>query len=263
VNRLGSTFAAVLAAGVPVASAPGLAVSQGGKLYVEGALVGAGTQPAWSADGSRLAFVRGGGLYVAGAHGENPRRVASQASSPAWSPDGRRLVYTSRNDLFTVAAATGRSTRLTRSTEPWRLNVTPAYSPDGKLIAFARSTDPFNSDIFVMRTNGTHLRRLTTTQATDSTFGEEHGPTWSPDGRTIVFVSNRSQTSWELYSIRLDGTRERQITRTPSRHYNENEPRFSSDGRSILYTHDGRVAVIAVDGSGRRELGRGESADWR
>lgn len=87
---------------------------------------------------------------------------------------------------------------LTRSTKSWLGNYTPAYSPDGRLIAFARNTDAFNSDIFLMTTRGTIVKRLTHSVGTDATLGEEHGPAWSPDGRTLVYVSNRSGKSWEL-----------------------------------------------------------------
>jgi TolB protein len=257
-------IALVLLAVAPVAKAPGLVVSEYDRLYVDGKRFAMGTQPAWSADGTQIAFVRDGKVFVARADGteERPLTDRVQASSPAWSPDGKRLAFGGRRDVFVVRVADRRLTQLTYSAHPWLGNYTPAYSPDGKRIAFSRSTDAFNTDIFVMSANGNNLRRLTKTQGTDATLGEEHGPDWSPDGRTIVFVSNRDR-SWELYTIDATGRRERRLTNTTSAHYNENSPRFSRDGKRILYTHDGHVATMNADGSGVRELGLGTSADWR
>jgi Tol biopolymer transport system component len=143
-----------------------------------------------------------------------------------------------------VRLADRKVANLTRSTKPWLGNVTPAYSPNGKLIAFARSTDAFNSDIFLMTAGGRIVERLT--------HSEEHGPAWSPDGRTLVYVSNRSGTSWDLYAIRVDGTGERPLTSTP--HVDEDAPRFSRDGTRILFVRGGRPAAMSfrtVDG--RRE----------
>jgi Tol biopolymer transport system component len=257
------SWLALIMLAAPVASAPGIVVSHGGNVYVEGRRVAQGTSPAWSPDGTRIAFQRGGALFVARPTGENVRRLAvpGPALGPAWRPDGRRIAFSNGRDIYSVDVASGKVTRLTRTTKPWLANHTPAYSPNGKRIAFSRSTDAFNSDIFVMDANGRNLRRLTTSRGTDSVLGEEHAPAWSPDGRTIVFVTNRSQRSLELWRVGADGRNERAITRTPSR--NEDTPRFSRDGGRILFTHDGRVAEMKLDGSGVRELGSGDSADWR
>jgi TolB protein len=254
----------VLAAlAVFVAAMPGLAVSESGRIYVDGKPVARGTEPAWSRDGSRLAYVRGGALYVARADGSGEHRVvAPPADSPSWSPDGKRIVFSTGRDIVVVRLADGRRMRLAHGAKPYLLNVTPSYSPDGARIAFARSLDAYNTDIFVMRADGTQLRRVTRSPASDSTFGEEHGPAWSPDGRTLVYVSNRRGVSWELYRIDVNGGREQRLTNTPSRRYNENAPRFSRDGTEILYVHDGRVAVVRADGTDVRELGAGDSADW-
>jgi TolB protein len=255
------------AAQQPVADGPGLVVAQGGSIYVEGRPVAKGAQPVWSPDGARIAYQRFGEIHVVDADGRNDRRLTRRspglhwpASSPAWSPDGRTIAFSGTRDVLTVPAGGGAIRNLTRSAESWRGNFTPAYSPDGRTIAFSRSTDAFNNDIFLMSSDGKNLRRLTRSQGTHDTLAEEHGPTWSPDGRTIVFVSNRGG-SFDLYSIRRDGRGERRLTAT--RRIDEDAPRFGRDGRRLLYVHGGRVATVKPDGSGVRELGRGVAADWR
>jgi Tol biopolymer transport system component len=251
-----------VAAQTPVARAPGLVVALDGRLYVEGERITRGDQPAWSPDGRQIAFVLSGSVFVVEADGRGRRRLTRGpgASWPAWSPDGKRIAYTKGRDLFAVTVANRKLTRLTRSKRPWIANFTPAYSPDGRTIAFSRSTDAFNNDLFLMRADGAKLRRLTRTRGTESRFGEEHGPTWSPDGRTIVFVSNRAG-NWELHAVRPDGTGARRLTRTPRA--TEESPRFDSGGTHLVYVRDGRVAVMRAEGRFVRELGRGTSADWR
>jgi Tol biopolymer transport system component len=252
---------AATAAAPPVARAPGLVVALGGWIHVDGERVARGDQPRWSPDRRRIAFVRSGSVYVVRADGLHARRLPSSgASSPSWSPDGGRIVFTGARDVFAVMVATGKLKRLTRTKQPWRGNHTPAYSPDGKTVAFSRSTDAFNNDIFLVRADGTKLRRLTRTHGSESRFGEEHGPAWSPDGRTIVFVSNRDG-NWELYAIRPDGSGERRLTLTPGA--TEDGPRFSRDGTRFVYVRDGRVVVARADGRFVRDLGRGTAADWR
>jgi TolB protein len=161
--------------------------------------------------------------------------------------------------VFTIAVTGGTPRNLTRAQESWRGNNTPTYSPDGKTIAFARSTDAFNSDIFLMDVNGKHLRRLTKSQGTHDTQGEEAMPEFSPEGRTIVFMSNRDG-DLELYSIGVDGSDERRLTRTRAA---ETFPRFRPDGKRLVYAHNDTIASMSSDGTGVRELGRGTTADWR
>jgi Tol biopolymer transport system component len=259
--------AAATAAQAPIAKAPGLVVSQGGVVYVNGVRVTQGAQPTWSPDGNRIAFNRFGQIFVVDANGRNERRLTKRepglhwpGSFPAWSRDGKRIAFSGARDLFTVSVADAKLMPLTRSRHSWIGNVTPAYSPDGRTIAFSRNTDAFNSDIFLMNADGSNLRRLTRSQGTHDEQGEEMTPTWSPDGRTLVFASNRDG-NLELYAIDRSGRNERRITTTPR--LDEENPRFSSDGKRILYVANGRVRTSKPDGSLVRVLGSGTAADWK
>jgi Tol biopolymer transport system component len=75
-----------------------------------------GSSPAWSYDGSRIAFARTSGIWVIPARGGRPRRIAAASALhtvpfPAWSPAGKQLAYNSGNQLY-LARVDGRSTKL-------------------------------------------------------------------------------------------------------------------------------------------------------
>lgn len=75
-----------------------------------------GSSPAWSHDGSRIAFTRRSGIWVIPSRGGRPRRIAAASALhtvpfPAWSPAGKQLAYNSGNRLY-VARVDGRSTKL-------------------------------------------------------------------------------------------------------------------------------------------------------
>jgi Tol biopolymer transport system component len=238
--------------------------------------MGRDAEPAWSPDGTMLAFVRGEPpsetartrifLLNRGGGRPQPFTTVGEAFSPAWSPDGRRIAFVRRTDAewaIVVAEVDGRAeqvllrepnhpdsygsfdapawspdgTRLafTRWTLDRKFNFRPrlyvihvngagakplardaadaAWSPDGRRIAFASVRDrngkrcwdqcQLFAELYVMNADGTGLKRLTRNR------GDDHGPSWSPDGRRIAFASDRNYPgvgNHELYSIRPDGS---------------------------------------------------------
>ena len=259
--------AAATAADEPVAKGPGLVVAHGGRIYVDVTPIARGAEPTWSPNGKQIAFKRDGQIFVVDRTGDNVRRITRRAPGlhwpgnfPAWSPDGRRIAFSGTRDLFVVTVADRKLRSLTHSRYGWLASVTPAYSPDGRTIAFSRNVDWANRALYLVNADGTKLRRLTYGEGTVKKFRRDQTPTWSPDGRTLVFASNRDGNG-ELYAVDRNGRNERRITRTPS--VSEQSPRFSRDGRRLLYIHEGRVATMNVDGTAVRELGFGAAADWR
>jgi len=137
---------------------------------------------------------------------------AAGAEQPSWSPDGRSTAGRRASISFGQTAAA--SNRLVASAGD------AEWSPDGKRIALATIRDGFgrtcfhdcspSAEIYVMRSDGTGLRRLTTSLADDT------GPAWSPDGRRIAFVSDRSDRrghQYEIYVIAAGGGPAQRITR--------------------------------------------------
>jgi dipeptidyl-peptidase-4 len=84
-------------------------------------------QIVWSPDGTRIAYIDGGALHVAGADGTHERALGKGADDPQWSPDGTRIAFVRDHDLFALSASTGVEQRLTTGGSPTRLNGDPDW----------------------------------------------------------------------------------------------------------------------------------------
>ncbi len=182
-------------------------------------------QPRWSPDGGMIAFQRttnGGGtqalplptasIWVIGADGSAPRELTAGAfdQNPVWSPDGSTIAFqrsTFRPGQRTGGSGTGILSAITTAIYKISLDGSsllkladesdsPVFSPSGSMIAFASYRDrsgqtcsedacSYNHEIYVMRSDGSRQTRLTHSP------GEDESPTWTPDGRAIVFSSSR------------------------------------------------------------------------
>jgi dipeptidyl aminopeptidase/acylaminoacyl peptidase/CubicO group peptidase (beta-lactamase class C family) len=132
----------------------------------------ADTAPAWSPDGSRLAFLRAGQVHVLAADGGEPERFTELplgAGAPVWSPDGARIAFTAPVDPAGDGAADSGDARplVTRTVD---------YQADGAGLFGA-----VRSQLHVLDLESREIRRLT-----DADHAGE--PAWSPDGRTLAFT---------------------------------------------------------------------------
>lgn len=168
-------------------------------------------QPSVAPDGSAIAFVRAGDIYVTNADGSNLRQLTSGPEideRPLFSPGSRYLVFVRRasreapGDLYTVAAAGGTSRPLAVGPGEER---EATFAPDGKTIAFVRSLPApgggFNDDIYVVRSGGAWTVRLTKTPE------DEFKPHYYAGG--IVFDRRRTASGGPaaIFTMRRDGTR--------------------------------------------------------
>ncbi len=109
----------------------------------------------------------------------------------------------------------------------------PQISPDGRRVAFTVTTSDLvkgttNADVHVINLDGTSLRRLTASDKSDST------PRWSPDGKTLLFVSTRSDGA-QLWLLPADGGEPRQLTRLST---GAADPVWTPDGQSVIFTSE-------------------------
>ena len=211
--------------------------------------------PAWSADGRQLYFAsdRGGSMNIwrvaideaSGAVLAKPEAVTkgvhASADRPSLSKDGSRIVF--RSEIRTVNPV---AVSFNPGTEEigeirtlFQANdvLTPSgISPDGQRLLLS-SQSGRRDDIFVCRTDGSELRRLT-----DDVF-RDRWPRWSRDGREVFFYSNRSG-HFEIWSIKLDGSGLRRISDQADQ--NIHFPTLSPSGdRLIASTQNGPESWIA------------------
>jgi TolB protein len=176
--------------------------------------------PAWSPDGSTIAFAsdRDGGfdVFLMGVDGSNVRRITHHEAEdlePIWLADGSRIVFCSSRDVYLDNAdiwiMNPDGTGLANLTDdPSTFDCAPGTVPgsagSGK-ISFVSDRAAGNFSIYTMDTDGSNVFRVTVDPEDD------FDSSWSKDGTTLVFDSNRSGI-WDIYTIKPDGTNLRRLT---------------------------------------------------
>jgi len=181
---------------------------------------GTNLSPAWSGDGTKLAFSssRAGdpAIFVADASGGNARRLTTD-KGPDVSPVFNRKTnaqisfVSGRTGLPQIYTMEADGTNQQRMTDQGYA-VSPNWAPNGQFLAFSwvrkyGPGDPGALDLYLMDIASKQWVQLT------HDGGRNDFPSWSPDGRHIVFQSNRSG-SLQIWSMLADGTKVQQLTFT-------------------------------------------------
>jgi serine/threonine-protein kinase len=233
--------------------------------------------PAWSPDGSRLAFDAGWAgphrIWVADARGLNPRQISSDSNDAVvhagarWSPDGKHVVFRRIEKIqWDIAVADVAGSRVTRLTNDIVPDIDPTWSPDGRSIYFASQRGGgLNVWRLPVDRNGAKngaLEQLTTGA------GDDVQPAPSPDGKRLAFsVRGINSDVWRLpvspETGKVTGDPEPVVvtTRVQSR------GAWSPDGRMIAFNSDRRGEMNLwirnlADGS-ERQLTQGAGGDYQ
>ena len=188
--------------------------------------------PSYSADGTKIAFDGDSGpgqpsvhgIFVANVDGSDARQLTSAPTA---------------NDSYDTESQ---------------------WSPDGKWVAFTRVGRIHRATIWVIRSDGTGLRRLTKPSL------DAASPDWSPDGSKILFNNHydpRRHQSANVYWMRPDGSHKTALTHHRGGRGHSFRPVWSPDGKRIVFTratpigeNDGRVDIYTMrpDGSHLRRV---------
>ena len=217
--------------------------------------------PVWAPDGRHLYYVsnRGGSTNVwrvaideaTGLVLGEPEPLTTPAPFAAHltiSADGQRLAYSSvqeTQNIFRLGLdpATGEvrgdPVPVTRGTRFWS---NPDPSPDGQSVVFYSQVQP-EGDLYVIRTDGTGLRQVTSDTAMDRV------PRWSPDGEWIVSFSDRSG-EFQVWKSRVDGSELQQVGGD------------LGEGAVSAWSPDGlRLAVTAGETTGKAHIMEAHNAE--
>ena len=215
-------------------------------------------------------------IYVMDNDGGNPRRLTNNPDGdfqPSWSPDGKRIVFRSNrdglmgpfgttSDIYVMDADGGNQQRLTENPGG---GGSPSWSPDGERIAFEsfkmdRGGGFLHFDIYVMDADEGNPQNLTN----NNPDNDQH-PSWSPDGKRIVFSSQREGhfigdfgTTSDIYVMDANESNQQRLTK--NRQYDWN-PVWSPDGERIAFESARKgdlqnleIYVMDADGGNQQRL---------
>src|SRR5262245_59290166 len=211
------------------------------------------TSPAWSPDGTRIAFDNHKHIWVMNADGSGKAQITNDDEvrdrHPSWSPDGTRIVFSHCDislgfrafcDIDAVDADGGNATTLLAGN--WIYDW-PRYSPDGSRITFTGDRDGYVCAVWVMDADGANPVLLT-----DPALQATH-PDWSPDGDRLAFSTHCALPAGRVWTMASDGSDQQLVTDDPDPRVDWGPPRFAPDGTSILAAGpDGSLYILGMDG---------------
>lgn len=208
-------------------------------------------EPTWSPSADRITFTsdrEGGGaqfqeIFVMDANGGEVQQLtfnSFEEHDPAWAPRGDRIAFAGDQGINLTFADGSVVSKITAEVPLRR----PSWAPDGRRIVFSSGPNPRlrNSQLYVVKINGTGLRKLTNAP------GGASEPDWSTNGKSIVFVAGRPT---DIFVIPAAGGAVRRLTRTQGA---ERAPAWTSDGRTIVFARGGAIFKIPAAGGAPRLL---------
>ncbi|MFL5508652.1 MAG: hypothetical protein ACJ79J_03575 [Gemmatimonadaceae bacterium] len=217
---------------------------------------------------TRIAFIDGTKLKVIDSDGANERTLPTSgaALSPAWSPTGRSIVYVDADDRGTRIAQIDLRTMRPRLLQASNrgLNITPVYTRDGKNIVWASGGDS-PAELVLADATG---QDTVPTPYVGRLGAETTSPSFSPDGKQIVFMSPVPLTP-QLYIMNLDGTGLKLLTpMVPGKRSYRTGPEWSPRGDEIAFQQqngDFQVWTIRIKDRFMKQLtneGENEDPSW-
>jgi tricorn protease len=228
--------------------------------------------PVFSPDGKSIAFssTRHGSydVFVIPTQSGKPRRLTYDSASDMvcdWSPDGKQVLFSSNRtpdfpsntELYTVPVEGGRVQRITRAE-----GKDGVFSPVGDRLAYVRGPGQWyrkgyhgsaNDDVWVCNLDGQNNQRVTRYN------GQDGSPMWSPDGKTLYYVSDELNRVANIVKVSFGAGIDPEKTRPTAvtRHTDEavRKARISRDGKWIVYECGPDLWITGTgDGASPRKL---------
>jgi Tol biopolymer transport system component len=162
--------------------------------------------PVWSPDGKKIIYTHWQDYWKYEMHtvsletGEDQHREINGFARD-WSKDGRFILYDDSGVekprwTLNLLPVEGGPIRQIMNEDPSKRALDPRLSPDGKSVAYSLPNDR-GSNLFLARVDGGEPLRITEGSAVD------RAPIWAPDGKMLLFSSNRNLGRWDLFGMRL------------------------------------------------------------
>jgi TolB protein len=212
--------------------------------------------PAWSPDGTRIAFVKNAptwnwNIFTIRPDGTGLTRITNKGGYelyPAWSPTGRAIAFGSArsgaDEIWIKRLTTGAVERVTDGMNA----IEPDWSAPGRIVFVGKAPEDPAYEIYSVRPDGTDLHALT-----DDTVNQ-YNPNLSPDGSLVAFEAWEPVTmQWDIYTVDLLGGAPVDVSDFASGH--DHDPAWSPDGTKIVFSSSREfrndLYLMNADGSGQ------------
>jgi len=205
---------------------------------------------AWSPDSTEVVYSMAGSLWRQKIDATQAQQLTDGPGydfQPDWSPDGRYIVYSSGTgevlELWALDLSTHRAHQLTHD---GAVDVEPRWSPDGRRLLYVSTTYHHHFHVFIAEVHDGELQsavRLTGENKSGlpryyySAYDHEINPTWTRDGKAVVFVSNRGRIHgtgglWKMAAVAGAEATELRYEETNW----QARPDYAPDGQRLVYS---------------------------